>query len=275
MVCRYGDIPIFENKMDIMNSNCSASSTFQKGLLQLQKGIFLENENVSKSDIESQEWSIIASCLDGSLFHVWLKQESSIFGHQRLLSTSLVRILYEKLGSSTCHVQKVILKVISSADACETSASPLVAISGLMHRSQRIWPSKEMTKMMFFPHCVRPWDTQNVVCTVSWWYLVLSPFINEFIFPPPFETKHSLALLNLTENELLDESVKLLHVTLRHLNCFTPELTLKILPSKTYCKDLLFCFDHRSQSRHIALGKKSSWMTGWAFCVRGLELTPV
>lgn len=221
---------------------------FRKVCYSYKRGYFWRMKMYQNQILRVQEWSIIASCLDGSLFHVWLKQESSIFGHQRLLSTSLVRILYEKLGSSTCHVQKVILKVISSADAYWNFCLTFGGYKRQCIRSQRIWPSKEMTKMMFFPHCVRPWDTQNVICTVSWWYLVLSPFISEFIFPPPFETKHSLALLNLTENELLDESVKLLHVTLRHLNCFLQRLTLEnFYLKKTYCKDLssALIIDHR------------------------------
>lgn len=62
-----------KNEMGIMNSNCSASSTFQKGLLQLQKGIFLENENVSKPDIESPR--MINNCfLSGWIFVPCLAQ---------------------------------------------------------------------------------------------------------------------------------------------------------------------------------------------------------
>lgn len=205
-----------KNKKDIMNLNCSASSTvkpFRKVCYSYKREYFWRMKMYQNQILRVQEWSIIASCLDGSLFHVWLKQESSISGHQRFLSTSLVRILYEKLGSFTGHVQKVILKVISSADAYWNFCLTFGGYKWQRVRRQHIWPSKEMTKMMCFPHCVRPWDTQNAICTVSCWYLVLSTFINEFIFPPPLETKHSLAFLNLTENELLDESVKLLYVT--------------------------------------------------------------
>ena len=137
-----------------MNLNCSASSTvkaFRKVCYSYKREYFWRMKMYQNQILRVQEWSIIASCLDGSLFHVWLKQESSISGHQRFLSTSLVRILYEKLGSFTGHVQKVILKVISSADDYWNFCLTFGGYKWQRIRRQHTWPSKEMTKWCAFP----------------------------------------------------------------------------------------------------------------------------
>lgn len=92
---------------------------------------------------------------------------------QSFLSTSLVKILCEK-KNRLCYLLTSESGPLFQLMIIGTSTSLLVAMRGQCVRS-----FKEMTKTICFLHSVRSWDTQDVTCTISGWYLVLLPFINE------------------------------------------------------------------------------------------------
>uniref|UniRef100_G1RIA1 NLR family pyrin domain containing 2 n=1 Tax=Nomascus leucogenys TaxID=61853 RepID=G1RIA1_NOMLE len=123
VMAQFKEISLHLNAVDVVPSSFCVKHcrNLQKMSLQVIKAELPENVTVSESDAEAER-----SQDDEHVLPFWTDL-CSIFGSNKdlmgltinnsFLSASLVRILCEQIASDTCHLQRVVFKNISPADA--------------------------------------------------------------------------------------------------------------------------------------------------------------
>ncbi|KAM5297443.1 NACHT, LRR and PYD domains-containing protein 2 [Glossophaga mutica] len=243
----------------------------RKMSLQVEKGLFLEDEGASQSPAwvdRSQNdphrlslWMQLCSVFDSNknLIYLGISQSS--------LSTSSVRILCEKIASATCNLQKVVLRNISPADAYQNICTHFVGYETLTHLTLEGNDQDDMLptlcELLRHPKCNLQY-LRLVSCSATpqqWADLSSS-----------LETNRSLMCLNLTANELLDEGARMLYLTLRNPQCFLQRLSLENSHlTGAYFKELSSALIVNLRLTHLCLAKNDLGDGGVKLLSEGLS----
>ncbi|XP_047693010.1 NACHT, LRR and PYD domains-containing protein 2 [Prionailurus viverrinus] len=243
----------------------------QKLRLRVEKGVFLDDDTASGSEAQaagSQNdehvlpfWMDLCSIFDSNKDLVFLDIS------QTFLSTSSVKILCEKLSSATHNLQKVALKNVSPADAYRDFCVVFGGHETLTHLTLQGNDQDDMLpilcEILRHPKCNLQ-CLRLVSCSASaqqWAHLSSSLEINQ-----------SLTCLNLTANELTDESARLLCKTLRHPKCFLQRLSLENCNlTEACCKELSSALIVNQSLTHLCLAKNALGNGGVKLLCEGLS----
>ncbi|XP_046956873.1 NACHT, LRR and PYD domains-containing protein 2 [Lynx rufus] len=243
----------------------------QKLRLRVEKGVFLDDDTASGSEAQaagSQNdehvlpfWMDLCSVFDSNKDLVFLDIS------QTFLSTSSVKILCEKLSSATHNLQKVALKNVSPADAYRDFCVVFGGHETLTHLTLQGNDQDDMLpilcEILRHPKCNLQ-CLRLVSCSASaqqWAHLSSSLEINQ-----------SLTCLNLTANELTDESARLLCKTLRHPKCFLQRLSLENCHlTEACCKELSSALIVNQSLTHLCLAKNALGNGGVKLLCEGLS----
>ncbi|XP_039713097.1 NACHT, LRR and PYD domains-containing protein 2 [Pteropus medius] len=262
-----------KTRMDLVHSSFCLRhcQNLQKILLQVEKGIFLESDTALESDTLVER-----SKNDQHMLPFWVDL-CSMFGSnknlmfldisQSFLSTSSVRILYEKIASATHNLQKVVLKNISPADAYQKFCIIFRGHKTLTHLTlqgndqNNMLPS--LCEVLRHPKCnLKYLRLVSCSATTQQWADLSSSL----------EMNQSLICLNLMANELLDEGAKLLYMTLRHPKCFLQRLLLEDCDlTGAYCKELSSALIVNQRLTHLCLAKNALGNHGVKLLCEGLS----
>ncbi|XP_023378502.1 NACHT, LRR and PYD domains-containing protein 2 [Pteropus vampyrus] len=262
-----------KTRMDLVHSSFCLRhcQNLQKILLQVEKGIFLESDTALESDTPVER-----SKNDQHMLPFWVDL-CSMFGSnknlmfldisQSFLSTSSVRILYEKIASATHNLQKVVLKNISPADAYQKFCIIFRGHKTLTHLTlqgndqNNMLPS--LCEVLRHPKCnLKYLRLVSCSATTQQWADLSSSL----------EMNQSLICLNLMANELLDEGAKLLYMTLRHPKCFLQRLLLEDCDlTGAYCKELSSALIVNQRLTHLCLAKNALGNHGVKLLCEGLS----
>ncbi|XP_008524151.1 NACHT, LRR and PYD domains-containing protein 2 isoform X1 [Equus przewalskii] len=230
------------NTFEMMQSSFCLKhcENLQKISLQVEKGIFLENDTESELDAQVERsqcdhrslplWTDLCSVFSSN------KNLSFLDVSQSFLSHSSVRILCEQITRVTCHLQKVVIKNISPSDAYRDLCLAFIGKKTLTHLILEgdVHTDKMLLlllcEMLKHSRCNLQYLRLGSCCDAAqkWDDSSLALGINQ-----------SLRCLDLTASELLDEGVKLLCTTLRHPKCFLQKLSLENCHlTEACCKEL-------------------------------------
>ncbi|EPQ10626.1 NACHT, LRR and PYD domains-containing protein 2 [Myotis brandtii] len=239
--------------------------------LQVEKGIFLENDGASEPGTWAER-----SQSDRHLLPFWADLCSMFGANQNLvfldisrsfLSTSSVRLLCEKISSVPCSLQKVVLRNVSPADAYQNFCVILGGYETLTHLTLEGNDQNNMLPILcgvlLHPKCHLQY-LRLVSCsaTAQQWADLASSL----------ETNHSLTCLNLTANEFQDEGARLLYMTLRHPKCILQRLSLfHCNITSDGCIILAKLLQESSSLTHLDLGLNHIGITGVKFLCEALK----
>ncbi|XP_036894030.1 NACHT, LRR and PYD domains-containing protein 2 [Sturnira hondurensis] len=262
-----------QSKVDLVHSAFCLQhcQNLQKVSLQVEKGIFLEDEGALESHAwveRSQDdlqvlslWKDLCSMFDSNKDLIYLDISESF------LSTSSVRILCEKIVSAACNLQKVVLRNISPADAYQNICTCFGGYKTLTHLTLEGNDQNDMLPTLCEILRHRKCNLQYlrlVSCSATpqqWADLSSS-----------LKTNQSLRCLNLTANELLDEGAKLLYLILRNPKCFLRRLSLENNHlTGAYFKDLSSALIVNLRLTHLCLAKNNLGDGGVKLLCEGLS----
>ncbi|KAM7060141.1 NACHT, LRR and PYD domains-containing protein 2 [Molossus nigricans] len=239
--------------------------------LRVEKGVFLENEGASEPDT----W-VERSQRDQQAFPFWVELCSLLSSNRNLifldishsfLSTSAVRILCEKIASAPRHLQHVVLKDISPADAYRNFCAVFGGFESLTHLTLQGSDQKNMLpilcEVLKHPKCnLQYLRLGSCSATTQQW----ADFSSSLRF------NQTLTCLNLTGNELQDEGAKRLYLTLRHPRCFLQRLSLENCQlTGAYCKELSSALIVNPRLTHLCLAKNDLGDQGVKLLCEGLS----
>uniref|UniRef100_A0A8C6FV31 NLR family pyrin domain containing 2 n=1 Tax=Moschus moschiferus TaxID=68415 RepID=A0A8C6FV31_MOSMO len=261
-----------KNKTDVVHSSFCLKhcENLQKLSLQVEEGIFLDNDTVLESGTQVERsqndqhmlplWMDLCSVFDSNRNLLFLDISQSF------LSTSSVRILCEKIASAASSLQKVVLKNISPAD---TYRNFCLAFGGHKTLTHLTLEGNDQNDMLP-PLCE---VLRNPNCNLQYLRLVsCSATTQQWAdLSCCLRTNQSLTCLNLTANEFLDEGAKLLYVTLRHPTCSLQRLSLENCHlTEAYCKDLSSALIVNQRLTHLCLAKNALGDRGVKLLCEGL-----
>ncbi|KAL0609973.1 NACHT, LRR and PYD domains-containing protein 2 [Plecturocebus cupreus] len=243
----------------------------EKMSLQVIKSKLPENVTASESDAEVER-----SQDDQHMLPFWMDL-CSIFGSNKdliileinnsFLSASLLRILCEQIASDTCHLQRVVIKNISPADAYRNFCLALQGHKTVTHLRLRGSAQNDtlpaLCEVLRHPKCNLQY-LGLVSCSAStqqWADLSLALEVNQ-----------SLTCVNLSNSELLDEGAKLLYTTLKHPKCLLQRLSLENCHlTEADCKDLAAVLVVSRELMHLCLAENPLRDAGVKFLCEGLS----
>ncbi|XP_019483406.1 PREDICTED: LOW QUALITY PROTEIN: NACHT, LRR and PYD domains-containing protein 2 [Hipposideros armiger] len=234
-----------KNQMDIVYSSFCLKhcQNLQKISLQVEKGIFLENDANDQHMLPF--WMDLCSMFGSNKNLIVLNISQSF------LSTTSMRILCENIASAACNLQKVVLENIPPADAYQNLCIIFGGHRTLTHLTLQGNDQNDMLP----PLCE---VLRHPKCNLQYLRLV-SCFANaqqQADLSSSLENNQSLTCLNLTANELLDEGAHLLYMTLRHPKCFLQRLLLENCHlTEAYCKELSSALIINQRLTHLCLAK--------------------
>ncbi|XP_011787879.1 PREDICTED: NACHT, LRR and PYD domains-containing protein 2 isoform X1 [Colobus angolensis palliatus] len=273
VMAQFKEISLHLNAVDIASSSFCVKHcrNLQKMALQVIKETLPENVAASESNAEPER-----SQDDQDMLPFWTDL-CSIFGSNKdlmgleinnsFLSASLVKILCEQIASDNCHLQRVVFKNLSPADAHRNLCLALRGHKTVTHLTLQGNDQKDMLpalcEVLRHPECnLRYLGLVSCSATTQQWAdLSLA-----------LEANQSLMCVNLSDNELLDEGAKLLYTTLRHPKCFLQRLSLENCHlTEANCKDLAAVLVVSRELTHLCLAKNSLKDTGVKFLCEGLS----
>ncbi|KAK1329711.1 hypothetical protein QTO34_009894 [Cnephaeus nilssonii] len=282
------------------------SQALRRLSLQVEKGIFLENEGIwepgmwaerSRSDQHLLPFWVDLCAVLGSKDLVFLDVSQSS------LSASSVGILCKKIASAPCSLQKVVLRNVSPADAYRNFCIILGGYETLTHLTLEGSDQNNMLPILcgvlLHPKCnlqylrtpenTDPWALHPAFLEFSTssrlptavMQVVLGPHGDSHDARPcgpgvtsRSGTNHSLTCLNLTANEFQDEGAKLLYMTLRHPKCILQRLSLENCHlTAAYCKELASTLMVNQRLTHLCLAKNDLGDHGVRLLCEGLSYT--
>ncbi|KAF5916935.1 hypothetical protein HPG69_013855, partial [Diceros bicornis minor] len=275
------------NTFEMMQSSFCLKhcQNLQKISLQVEKGLFLENNTASESDT----WVERSQCDHHSL-RLWTdlcsvfssnKNLSFLDVSQSFLSHSSVRILCEQITHVICPLQKVVtphvesllfifprIKNISPADAYRDLCLAFIGKKTLTHLI--LEGDVHGDKMLLLLLCE---TLKHSRCNLQ--YLRLGSCSDTTKqrddLSLGLEINQSLRCLDLTASELLDEGVKLLCTTLRHPRCFLQKLSLEDCHlTEACCKELSSTLIVNQRLTHLCLANNNLGDGGVKLLCEGL-----
>ncbi|XP_055972328.1 NACHT, LRR and PYD domains-containing protein 14 [Sorex fumeus] len=176
-----------------------------------------------------------------------LKQVVLCDGH---LYKSAVKTLYEELKSPNCKLEKLMLRFLSFPDGCQDIFHFLTTNQNLIHldlKGSDIRDSgvNSLCEALKHPQC----NLQNL--NLEYCNLSTICFLN---ISKALIGCQSLIYLNLSNNSLFDNGVKLLCDALRHPECFLERLSLESCGfTVAGCKDLSLALISNKRLTHLCL----------------------
>ncbi|XP_073652269.1 NACHT, LRR and PYD domains-containing protein 7-like isoform X2 [Tursiops truncatus] len=245
----------------------------QKISLQVGKRIFLENDTTLKSDAQVER-----SQHDHHSLHLWADLCSVFSSNKNLnfldvresfLSQSSVRILCEQITHATCHLQKVVIKNVSPADAYRDFCLAFIGKKTLTHLV--LEGSVHGDEMLLLLLCE---ILKHPRCNLQ--YLKLGSCSDTpqrwADFSSALKINQSLKCLDLTASEFPDEGVKLLCSTLRHPMCFLQKLSLENCHlTEACCEELSSALIVNQRLTHLCLAKNNLGVGGVKILCEGLS----
>ncbi|KAK1329713.1 hypothetical protein QTO34_009896 [Cnephaeus nilssonii] len=248
--------------------------------LQVEKGIFLENDGIFLENDRFWEPGMWAerSQQDHHALCRWTELCSVLSSNENLtllevsqsyLSHSSVRILCEQITRVTCNLQKVVIKNVSPVHAYRDFCLALVGKKTLTHLI--LEGSVHCDSMLLLLLCEA---LKHRRCNLQ--YLRLgscSDFTHQLNdFSLALKVNHSLQSLDLTASELGDEGVKLLCGSLRHPNCFLQWLSLENCHlTEVCCKELASTLIVNQRLTHLSLARNNLGDGGVRLLCEGLS----
>ncbi|TEA35503.1 hypothetical protein DBR06_SOUSAS20510088, partial [Sousa chinensis] len=226
----------------------------QKISLQVGKRIFLENDTTLKSDAQVESSNKNLNFLDV---------------RESFLSQSSVRILCEQITHATCHLQKVVIKNVSPADAYRDFCLAFIGKKTLTHLV--LEGSVHGDEMLLLLLCE---ILKHPRCNLQ--YLKLGSCSDTpqrwADFSSALKINQSLKCLDLTASEFPDEGVKLLCSTLRHPMCFLQKLSLENCHlTEACCEELSSALIVNQRLTHLCLAKNNLGVGGVKILCEGLS----
>ncbi|KAF6078829.1 NLR family pyrin domain containing 7 [Phyllostomus discolor] len=264
-----------QNKVDLVHSAFCLQHcrNLEMISLQVEKGIFLEDEGASESYAWEERWQH-----DHHALHLWTdlcsvfssnENLSSLDVSQSVLSPSSVRILCEQITRTTCHLQKVVIKNVSPVDAYGDFCLAFIGKKTLTHLTLEGGAHSNTMLLLLLCEALK-----HRTCNLR--YLRLGsccdilPQWDEFSLA--LRINQSLQFLDLTASELWDEGVKLLCATLRHPKCFLQRLSLeKCHLTGACCKELSSALIVNQRLTHLCLAKNDLGDGGVQLLCEGLS----
>ncbi|KAB1273666.1 NACHT protein; LRR and PYD domains-containing protein 2 [Camelus dromedarius] len=243
----------------------------EKVSLQVDKGIFLENDTALKPDTQVERslndqhilpfWVDLCSVFDSNRNLTFLDISQSF------LSTSSVRVLCEKIASAAPSLQKVILKNLSPADAYRNICLALGGLETLTHLTLQGNDQDDLLP----PLCE---VLRHPKCNLQYLRLASCPATTErwADLSSCLRISQSLTCLNLTANELPGEAAKGLCRTLSHPKCFLQRLSLENCHlTEANCKELSSALIVSQRLTHLCLAKNALGDRGVKLLCEGLS----
>uniref|UniRef100_A0A8D1TM72 NACHT domain-containing protein n=1 Tax=Sus scrofa TaxID=9823 RepID=A0A8D1TM72_PIG len=237
--------------------------------LQVGKRIFLENDADAEVDRSQHDQHSLQVWAD--LCSVFSSNENLLFLDVRdsVLSRSSVRILCEQVTHATCHLQKVVIKNISPADAYRDFCLAFIGKKTLTHLV--LEGNVHSDKMLLLLLCE---ILKHARCNLQ--YLRLGSCSDTTQrwadFSSALKINQSLKCLDLTASEFLDEGVKLLCATLRHPKCSLQKLSLEDCQlTEACCKELSSALIVNQRLTHLCLAKNNLGDHGVKLLCEGLS----
>ncbi|XP_035580814.1 NACHT, LRR and PYD domains-containing protein 2 [Zalophus californianus] len=244
----------------------------QKIRLRVEKGMFLENDAAWESEAQADR-----SQHDHVFLHLWIDLCSVFSSNENLcfldvsqsfLSHSSVRILCEQITRVTCHLQKLVIKNVSPADAYRDLCLALVGKKTLTHLVLEGGVHSDKLLLLLcetlrHPRCnLRYLRLGSCSDTTQQWA----------DFSSALEVNQSLKCLDLTASELPDECTKLLCMTLRHPKCFLQRLLLENCHlAEACCKELSSALIVNQRLTHLCLANNNLGDGGVKLLCEGLS----
>ncbi|XP_058135157.1 NACHT, LRR and PYD domains-containing protein 2 [Dasypus novemcinctus] len=261
-----------KDKTDIVHSSFCLKHcpNLQKISLQVEKGLFLENDAALESD------SQVRSQIDRHILPFWTDLCSVFATNNNLifldisesfLSNSSVRILCENIVSATCNLQKVVLKNIFPVDAYQNLCLTFSGQGYLTHLNLQGNDHIDMLplvcEVLQQPKCnLQYLRLESCLVTTQQWADLFSTLrINQ-----------SLMCLNLTSSELSEGGVRLLCATLTHPKCSLQRLSLESCRlTEACCEDLSSALVANQRLTHLCLAKNDLGDEGVKLLCKGLS----
>ncbi|XP_066228698.1 NACHT, LRR and PYD domains-containing protein 7 [Saccopteryx leptura] len=260
-----------QNQTDVVHASFCLQhcENLQRVSLQVDKGVFLENDGASESDTSKDDHH--ALCLWTNLCSVFSSNKNLSFldVQQSYLSHSSVRILCEQITRVTCHLQKVVIKNVFPTDAYQDFCLAFIGKKTLTQLS--LEGSFHGDKMLVLLLCEA---LKHRRCSLQYLRLGSCSDITQQWddFSLALEINQTLQFLDLTDNELRDEGVKLLCTTLRHPKCFLQRLSLENCHLTEACgKELSSALIVNQRLTHLCLAKNDLGDRGLKLLCEGLS----
>ncbi|XP_052616321.1 NACHT, LRR and PYD domains-containing protein 2 [Peromyscus californicus insignis] len=242
---------------DLINASfcLKNSQNLQTVSLQVAKGIFPENDAVLESTAQYQRsqdsqhllafWTDFCDLFNSNEKLVYLNISKSFF------SRSSLEILCEKLSSAPCHLQKVLLKNISPANAYKKLCLIFNGYETLSHLTLKgdnlstILPS--LCEVMKHPACNLKFLS---LCSYPTGIQKWDDFFQAI------KVRQSLTCLDLTDNELLDKGARLMCKTWKQPNSTLQRVSLENCHlTEACCKDISSILMVSQALTHLNLAK--------------------
>nr|XP_020139043.1 NACHT, LRR and PYD domains-containing protein 2 isoform X2 [Microcebus murinus]XP_020139044.1 NACHT, LRR and PYD domains-containing protein 2 isoform X2 [Microcebus murinus]XP_020139045.1 NACHT, LRR and PYD domains-containing protein 2 isoform X2 [Microcebus murinus]XP_020139046.1 NACHT, LRR and PYD domains-containing protein 2 isoform X2 [Microcebus murinus] len=260
------------DKTDMMHSAFCLKHCrhLQKIWLHVTEEVFLENGAASEPQAQLERpqddrdilrfWREICSMFGLNKNLTFLKIKDSFFG------TSSAQLLCQEILSTTCNLQKVVLKNISPADFYQNFCYALSRHKTLTHLTLQgndqndTLPS--LCEILRHPKCNLQY-LRLVSCSATpeqWADLSKA-----------LETNQSLTCLILSGTKLMDEGLKLLHASLRHPKSFLQKLLLENCHlTEACCKNLASALIVNQRLTHLCLAENTIGDRGMEVLFEGL-----
>ncbi|XP_076420550.1 NACHT, LRR and PYD domains-containing protein 2-like [Peromyscus maniculatus bairdii] len=231
------------------------SQNLQTVSLQVAKGIFPENDAVLESTAQYQRsqdnqhllafWTDFCDLFNSNEKLVFLNIGKSFF------SRSSLEILCDKLSSAPCHLQKVLLKNISPANAYKKLCLIFNGYETLSHLTLKgdnlstILPS--LCEVMKHPACnIKFLSLCSYPTGIQDW--------DDFF--QAIKVRQSITCLDLTDNELLDKGARLMCKTWKQPNSTLQRVSLENCRlTEACCKDISSILMVSQALTHLNLAK--------------------
>ncbi|CAH6778927.1 Nlrp2 [Phodopus roborovskii] len=248
-----------KTNMDLMHSSfcLKNSQNMQTISLQVEKGIFPENDSTLECTAQDQ-----GSQDDQRLLDFWTDFCDMFHSNEKLvfldisesfLNSSSLQILCDKLSSSVCHLQKVVLKNIFPADAYKKLCLIFNGYETLLHLTLKGDNLNTMLSSLCVvvkhPSCkLKHLSLSSCSTAVQKW--------NDLF--QALKVSQSLTCLDLTDNELLDKGIRLLCKTWKQPNSILQRVSLENCHlTESCCKDLSSILMVSQTLTHLNLAKNT------------------
>ncbi|XP_051017789.1 NACHT, LRR and PYD domains-containing protein 2 [Acomys russatus] len=233
------------------------SKNLQTMSLQIEKGVFPENDAVSESTDQDQRsqgdqhlltfWTDFCDVFNSNKKLVFLYFSESVF------NSSSLQVLCERLASAPCRLQKVVLKNISPDDAYKKLCLTFNGYEALSH----------LTLEGGNPNSVLPsvcGVLKNSACKLQFLRLAsCSPAVQKWTeFFRALNVNKSLTCLDLADNEFLDKGAKLLCEAWKRQKYKLHRVSLEnCCLTEVSCKDLSSLLMVSETLTHLNLSKNA------------------
>nr|XP_044989270.1 NACHT, LRR and PYD domains-containing protein 7 [Jaculus jaculus] len=251
--------------------------------IQVAKGVFLDNDIPLESYLEGMRCGFLSTELwatENRLLSLGLwtdlcsviccnKNLSLLEINQSFLNDITVRILCDYITYASCRLQKVVIRNVSPTTTYRDLCLALIGKKTLSHLtvSGNVQESKTLTLMLLGEMLKH--EKCNLAFLRLKSYSASTQQWDDFFLS--FHSNQSLTCLDLTDNNLQDDSAKMLCMTLRYPRCSLKRLSLENCHlTDACCKDLSSTLMVNQRLTHLSLAKNNLGDIGVKILCEGL-----